>query len=111
MVPSDQQRESFEDHGWLVLRGVVSTERVARLTRAFDHLASSLLATGSGDSSLFQLPAACRSDDLLLRHLYEGVAQFACHLIGAPSIHLLQDVLLLKLPSGDGSVGPHQDYT
>jgi ectoine hydroxylase-related dioxygenase (phytanoyl-CoA dioxygenase family) len=32
-------------------------------------------------------------------------------LIGAPSIRLLQDVLLLKLPSGDGSVEPHQDYT
>ena len=111
MVPSKQQRESFENHGWLVLRSVVSTEHLAQLTRAFDHLMSSLLPTSSGESSLLQLPAACRTDDVLLRHLYEGVAEFARHLIGAPSIHLLQDALLLKLPSGDGSVEPHQDYT
>ena len=56
-----------------------------------------------------------RPSTVLLRHLYHGVAEFACHLIGAPSIRLLQDVLLLKLPSGDGSpegsVDPHQDYT
>jgi len=111
MVPSEQQRERFEDHGWLVLRGVVPTERVAQLTRAFDHRMSSLLPASSGESSLLQLPAACRTDEVLLRHLYEGVAELAGHLIGAPSMHLLQDVLLLKLPSGDGSVDPHQDYT
>jgi phytanoyl-CoA hydroxylase len=111
MLPSDQQRESFDDHGWVVLRGIVSPECLAQLNRAFDPLMSPLLASSSGESSLFQLPAVCRTDDVWARHLYAGVAEFARHLIGAPSIRLLQDALLLKLPSGDGSVEPHQDYT
>jgi len=110
MVPSDQQREAFDQHGWLVLRDVVPEERLAELTGAFDRLMSPAPAS-SEESGLYQLPGACRTDHRVLRHLDDGLAEFACHLLGAPSIRLLQDVLLLKLPSGDGSIETHQDYT
>jgi hypothetical protein len=111
MIPSEQQRESFGQRGWLVLRNVVPPERLADVTLAFDRLMSSFLSSGSAGPGLVQLPAVCRTDDVLLRHLREGLAEFACHLIGARAMRLLQDTLLLKAPSTDGAVGLHQDYT
>ena len=39
------------------------------------------------------------------------MAEIACHLLGAPSVRLLQDALLLKHPSAEGSIALHQDYT
>jgi ectoine hydroxylase-related dioxygenase (phytanoyl-CoA dioxygenase family) len=47
----------------------------------------------------------------LLRHLHDGVAAAAAHVLGASSVRLLQDALLLKQPSDNSRIALHQDYT
>lgn len=109
---AEDRRAEFEARGWLVLRGVVSAPHLAELNRIFDEVMAPYLVPG-GDSSGVRLhPNACQAHRVMLRHLYHGVAEIACHLLGAPSIRLLQDALLLKHPAvAGGSIALHQDYT
>ena len=102
------RRAEFEARGWLVLRGVVSPPDLAAVNRVFDEL---MAPGGSAVSATTLKPGACRNHDALLRHLQDGVAEIACDLLGAPSIQLLQDGLLLKRPSVGGAIALHQDYT
>jgi ectoine hydroxylase-related dioxygenase (phytanoyl-CoA dioxygenase family) len=107
MLCSDDQRASFETHGWLVLREVVRRDRIAGINQAFDNFFETLPGP---PVPVRQLPGVCRRDDLLLKHLYEGLAATICNLLGAPSLQLLQDSLLFKAPAANGVVALHQDY-
>ena len=110
-VPGDR-RASFEAHGWVVLRGVVSEPDLSEMNRIFDDQMTALAEPAAeGRSRVVQRPNACRTNDVLLRHLGEGLAEIACDLLGAQSVQLLQDVLLLKPPSLGGSIALHQDYS
>ena len=77
---------------------------LTRSWRRTSYLAATRAASGSG-------PTPARPTARWLRHLHDGVAEIACHLLGAPSIRLLQDALLLKHPSARGSIALHQDYS
>ncbi len=109
---ADDRRAEFEARGWLVLRGVVSDPHLAELNDLFDEL---MVPTpephGARHNGVSLLPNACRAHGAMLRHLRDGVAEIASHLLGTPSIRLLQDALLLKRPSAAGSIALHQDYT
>jgi ectoine hydroxylase-related dioxygenase (phytanoyl-CoA dioxygenase family) len=106
-------RAEFEARGWLVLRGVVSDQDLTELNGLFDELMAPAPApSGAADKSGVSLrPNACRAHRAMLRHLHDGVARIACQVLDAPSIRLLQDALLLKQPSAEGSIALHQDYT
>ena len=107
----DAQRAHFEEHGWVVLRGVVPQADLVELNRVFDDVMAPFAAPPDGTRrGVIQRPNACRDQSALLRHLRDGVAAIACDLLGAPSVQLLQDTLLLKHPSAAGSVPLHQDY-
>jgi len=108
MLASDDQHAWFDAHGWLVLRDVVPPNIIPELNHAFDHLFES--AHGQS-GSVRQLAGMCRTNDLLLRHLYDGLAATVRYLLGAPGLQLLQDSLLLKPPAANGTVALHQDYT
>jgi len=107
---SSERRAAFEAHGWLVLRGVVCDRDLVDLNRIYDDVMMPAGATTSG-RGVVQQPNACRSNGALLRHLHDGVAAIACDLLGAESVRLLQDTLLLKYPSAAGSIALHQDYS
>jgi ectoine hydroxylase-related dioxygenase (phytanoyl-CoA dioxygenase family) len=110
--PTYDRRAHFEAHGWLVLRAVVSDRDLAELKRIFDDVMTPFAAPpGEGRSSVVHRPNACRTNRLMLRHLHDGVAAIACDLLGARSVQLLQDTLLLKHPSAAGSIALHQDYS
>ena len=107
-----ERRAAFEAHGWLVLRGVVSDPDLTELNRIFDEVMTPAgTPPGEAGHGVVQRPNACRANGALLRHLYDGVAAIACDLLGAGSIRLLQDTLLLKYPSRAGSIALHQDYS
>lgn len=108
---SSDRRADFQAHGWLVLRGVVSDCDLAEMNRVFDRLMAPFAVPGEGRSGVVQHPNACRTNDVMLRHLHDGVAAIACDLLGARSVQLLQDTLLLKHPSAAGSIALHQDYS
>ena len=107
---SSERRAAFEAHGWLVLRGVVCDRDLIELNRIYDNVMMPTGAT-SGERGVVHRPHACRTNGALLRHLYDGVAAVACDLLGAKSVRLLQDTLLLKYPSAAGSIALHQDYS
>jgi len=106
------RRAEFEARGWLVLRGVVREPDLAALNAVFDGLLPSTgTAADARGSGVTLLPGAARSHPALLAHLRASVAEVAAGLLGARSIYLLQDALLLKRPSAGGSVvALHQDY-
>ena len=106
MAGSRDRRAAFEARGWIVLRGVVGALALVALNRAFDALIG---AAGAG--GVIQRPHASRADVTLLRHLDEGVAAIACELLGARTVQLLQDALLLKPPARAGSIALHQDFS
>src|SRR5947208_1493220 len=102
---SCDQRADFEAHGWLVLRAVVPDRDLVELNRVFDDLMTpSAAPPGDDRCGVVHRPNACRSRTELLRHLHDGVAAIACDLLGAHSVQLLQDALLLKPPSARGSI-------
>src|SRR5262249_13194040 len=93
-----------------ILRGVVSGRDLGMLNRTFDEvMAASAGASVAGDGVSLR-PNVGQAHALLLRHLHDGVAEIAGQILGAPSIRLLQDALLLKRRSADGSTALHQDY-
>lgn len=101
-------RAAFEARGWIVLRGVVPARGLVELSRTFDGL------IGPFDSGrgVVQRPRASDADPAILRHLHAGLAAIAGDLIGARSVQLLQDALLLKPPGrAAGSIALHQDYS
>jgi hypothetical protein len=108
--PADPRelRAAFEARGWIVLRGVVPDRDLAELNAIFDRL----LEPSDGDRAVIQRPRASDADATILRHLHDGVASLACELLGARSVQLLQDTLLLKPPGrAEGSIALHQDYS
>jgi ectoine hydroxylase-related dioxygenase (phytanoyl-CoA dioxygenase family) len=97
---------AFVARGWLVLRGGVSGPDLVALNRAFDDLIEADDTRG-----VIQRPHAGQADATLLAHLRAGVGAIACELLGARSVQLLQDALLLKPPGRTaGSIALHQDY-
>jgi len=110
-VYSDR-RAHFEAHGWIVLRGLASESELVELNRVFDDLMSPFAAVPrDGRSGVAQRPVDWRTHAVLLRHVRDGVAAIACDLLGARSVQLLQNVLLLKHPSATGTIPLHQDYS
>jgi ectoine hydroxylase-related dioxygenase (phytanoyl-CoA dioxygenase family) len=101
-------RAAFEARGWIVLRGVVPAPDLIELNRAFDGL----IGPVDGGRGVVQRPRASDADPAILRHLHAGAAAIAGALLGARSVQLLQDALLLKPPArGAGSIALHQDYS
>lgn len=107
--PADvrERRAAFAARGWIVLRGVVPERDLVAMNRAFD----SLIGPSDASGGVVQRPHASHADATFLRHLHGGVAAIACELLGARSVQLLQDALLLKPAARAGSVALHQDYS
>ena len=98
---------AFAARGWLVLRGVVGPSDLAALNRVFDDLMAPL----DLGAAVIQRPRPGQAEPSLLRHLADGLAALACDLLGASSVQLLQDALLLKPAGRAGSIALHQDYS
>ncbi len=98
---SSEQRAFFQEHGWLVLNGIISTERMAGITEAFDRILQpfdgreNATSIGHGNA-IWQVPGMCRRNEELLTHINAGLGEFVSDLLGARSIQLLQDTLIVK---------------
>jgi hypothetical protein len=101
-------RAAFEARGWIVLRRVVPARDLVALNRTFDDL----IGPFDGGRGVVQRPRASDAAPEILRHLHAGLSAIAGGLIGARSVQLLQDALLLKPPGrASGSIALHQDYS
>jgi phytanoyl-CoA hydroxylase len=109
-------RRFFDRHGWLVLREVVSAERLTRITETIDYLLEARGDWGSAPSdnhgtSIWQVPGMCRQNDVLLAHVRHDLGALVTDLLRADRIQLLQDTLIVKPPRVGASVELHQDFT
>ena len=83
-VLSDQHG-FFEERGWVVLRAVVSAERLIRMKEAFDRVLAPHIEQVK---SLWQVPGMCRQDEILLTHFYDGLGEIVADLLRADGIQL-----------------------
>jgi phytanoyl-CoA hydroxylase len=104
--PSVDEQKFFADHGWLVLRSVISAQDLIAVTEVFDRLTNDKHGT-----SIWQVPGVCSQNELLLTHIRHGVGEFTANLLHATRIQLLQDALLVKPARTDGCIALHQDYS
>jgi ectoine hydroxylase-related dioxygenase (phytanoyl-CoA dioxygenase family) len=105
----------FEEHGWIVLRGVLDGARLEALIASFDDALAPWLGGAAGGPSgarqLWQLPAASRDRPELLAPLRDELGARVAALMGAERLQLLQDTLILKPPRTGAAVELHQDCT
>lgn len=107
------EAEFFDEHGWIVLRDVVSSDRLAALGDAFDRVVGPFVAgpaTGQG-KGIWQIPGARNMAPGLMAHLDHELSGRVAALLGAASVRLLQDTLIFKPAGAAGEVELHQDYT
>lgn len=106
-------RAFFEEHGWAVVRGGISTERVAELKEALEGC---LERYGEHVQEVTpgvrQLAGVCRMDPVAKRFLFETgeVAGWAREVLGCEGLQLQQDLVMVKPPGGVGEIGWHQDH-
>jgi phytanoyl-CoA hydroxylase len=102
---------SFAEHGWMVVRGVVSTGALAELSDAFDRV----LPPASYERPnlpVAESTGASRTQPAIARYVADaGIAAHAARALGCRRVQLLQDTLLLKPPGGGGRLEWHQDHT
>lgn len=101
--------EFFREHGWCVLRGVVSAARAQELAAEVDRvfpesrLPSARVHERAGISALSAALAEQVRD--------AGVARRAAALLGCEAVQLLQDTALVKPERSPARVEWHQDHT
>lgn len=104
--PSVDEQTFFAEHGWLVLRSIVSTQDLTQITQAFDQLTCDKQGT-----SIWQVPGVCSQNELMLAHIKNGLGEFTANLLGAKRIQLLQDTLIVKPARIGACIELHQDYS
>ncbi len=114
---TDAQRADFARDGWLVLRGVLPSDRVDQLRTWVDQVEDWAHLDGPGMhhfESTEHGPAIARSEDLVPHH--PGLEQFICRdailawvgqLFGEEAV-LYKEKINYKQPGGAG-FAPHQD--
>ncbi|MCI0618619.1 phytanoyl-CoA dioxygenase family protein, partial [bacterium] len=113
--PSVDEQMFFADHGWLVLRNIVSTQDLTAVTQAFDQLTHASAADDDPSCdkhgrSIWQVPGMCSQNEFILAHIRNGLGEFAANLLSAVRIQLLQDTLLVKPTRIGACIELHQDY-
>jgi phytanoyl-CoA hydroxylase len=104
--PSVDEQKFFAEHGWLVLRNVISKKDLTAVTTAFDQL-----TYGKQGTSIWQVPGMCGQNELMLAHIRgRGLGEFAANLLGVQRIQLLQDTLIVKPARIGACIELHQDY-
>ena len=112
-----EQRASFAQNGWLVLRGVLPMGRLAEVASWVEQVAEWAHLDGPGMHHFEQTgrgPAVARSEDLIDHHA--GLRSLLCEgaipcwvgdLLGEPAV-LYKEKINYKQPGGAG-FAPHQD--
>lgn len=114
-APSESEAPAFfEEHGWIVLRGVLDGALLDEVVGAFDRTMSPWLATAPappGERQIWQLPGVGRHLPALLAHFRGELGARVAALLGARRLQLLQDTLIYKPARLGSAVELHQDTT
>jgi ectoine hydroxylase-related dioxygenase (phytanoyl-CoA dioxygenase family) len=111
-VLAAEQREFFERHGWVVVRGAVERARVDELERALDAIVPPAYYARGLAGRVLELPGVSRGAPELRAHARDpGLARLAAEALGAQRVQLLQDSALIKAARDRARVEWHQDFT
>jgi ectoine hydroxylase-related dioxygenase (phytanoyl-CoA dioxygenase family) len=102
-------REFFEEHGWLVIRGAVAPDVLTYMQLAFErHVPPPADPTPFTN---YQALDVARYDDIYRRWMTEYAGPIIAAVFDCPRVRLLQDTLSLK-PANTGAEVPwHQDFS
>lgn len=105
--------EDFDRDGWIVARGVISSDELARMNEVFTSLIPEDAHFPAGaDGTLGEITGASRAHEPLARIACDPrFGALVAEALGAPRVQLLQDSLLYKPAREGGTVHWHQDYT
>jgi phytanoyl-CoA hydroxylase len=110
-VTGRQERAFFEEHGWLVVRGVVPPDRVAELERALDAVVPQASYVAWGERVVEVAGVTRASAELAGAARDPDVARLGATALGATRLQLLQDTALIKPAASAARVEWHQDYS
>jgi len=110
MLLDADQRAFFAEHGWLVVRGAVSPQRVLALETAVDEIYDARPPAPAGE--VWELPCVSQLSAAIAQHAHDAtIAQRVAEALGCPRVKILQDTVLVKAASIGGPVAWHQDHT
>jgi ectoine hydroxylase-related dioxygenase (phytanoyl-CoA dioxygenase family) len=104
-------RAHFDEHGWLVVRGAVASDRVAALERALDAVLPEASYPAWADRVVEVAGIACASPALADFAADPALAGHAGRALGAARIQRLQDTVFIKPRAHPAAVAWHQDFT
>ena len=103
-------RAFFAEHGWLVVRGAVSPERVRELEAAVDAIYHAYPPAPAGQ--VWEVAGISRISPPIAEHARDAaIARHAGEALGCARVQLLQDTVLVKAARVGGPVAWHQDHT
>jgi ectoine hydroxylase-related dioxygenase (phytanoyl-CoA dioxygenase family) len=104
------QRAFFATHGWVVVRGAVSPDRVSELERAVDEIYQAHPPAPAGQ--VWEVAGISRISAPIAAHARDAaIAQRAAEALGCARVKVLQDTVLVKAAGIGGPVAWHQDHT
>jgi len=119
MRTTGEQREQYNEHGWLIVDRLVSEERLEQLRAALDdvlHHRTASAPRSQGEiarddgTSLTQMIQAYRAHPTFEEHIYTpAIAQIAGELMSDSQVRLWHDQVIYKGARTGGGVGWHQD--
>lgn len=111
MPDLDADRAFFDEHGWVVLRGVVPPAELERLRAATLELMPDARVPAASDGVPMLVRPALRHVDVQAWLAAEAPFRLAARLLGARGVRLLQDALLVKPTGADATLAWHRDAT
>lgn len=107
----NQPAPFFAEHGWIILKGILSADEVNQLTRAYDEIIGPSLPQVS-PNDVVQLPNPHERHPLFAQTLqHKKLWSSVRDTLGWHKIQLLQDVLLYRTAPSEGRVEWHRDHT
>jgi hypothetical protein len=106
---TDADRAFFAEHGWVILRGVVSRARAAELADALDAVVPPASYPAWGDAIVEVVGISRASPALAALVRDRALAGIAGALLAADRVQLLQDTALVKPAGGNATLAWHQD--
>ncbi len=101
----------FGKHGWIILKGILSVDEVAALTRAYDEVIGPSLHQVS-NNTVVQIPQPHIRHSVFTQNLkHTKLWSSIRKTLGWNDIQLLQDVLLYRTGPSTGRVEWHRDHT
>ncbi len=104
-------RAFFAEHGWVVIRGVVTPARAAEIEAALDAAVPPAAYPRWGDRFV-EVAGISHASPALTAAVHDpALAALAGALLDAERIQLLQDTALVKPAHGTATLAWHQDYS